>query len=354
VKIAVVHHSLEAIEALEAAIRAQGEHDCVWVAVQGRGIAARCLAHPPDLLLVDVTLKNPSAVEITRAVLEAKACGVALVGGRPGSSSSAAYEAMGAGALDVLPLPGQDGGDPGDATLLSSRLSKLGRTLIPKGPLRGRTPTAQARIPTPIGLSLNHTPELVRPVSAVKLVAIGASTGGPQAIHELLASLPRPVTCSIVIVQHIDGIFASGMTEWLSEGTGIPVKLATPGARPEPGTALVAGSDGHLVLTRSGTFSYVDEPRNAIHRPSIDTFFQSLAQHWKGSGVGVLLTGMGRDGAAGLHELRSAGFRTIAQDEQTSVVFGMPKAAIQLGAAERTLPIGDVGPTVGRWLAGGR
>jgi two-component system response regulator WspF len=354
VKVAVVHHSLEAIEVLETAIGAQGEHECVWVAVDGRGIAARCLAHPPDVLLVDVTLRNPSAVEITRAVLEAKACGVVLVGGRPRSGSSAAYEAMGAGALDVLPLPGEGGGDPGDATCFRSRLSKVGRSLNLNGTSRTKTPNAVPRTATPAELSRSHTPKAVRSVSGpAKLVAIGASTGGPQAIHQLLASLPRPVTCSIAIVQHIDGIFASGMTEWLSEGTGVKVKLAAPGARLEAGTALVAGSDGHLVLTPSGTFTYVDEPKDAIHRPSIDTFFQSLAQHWKGPGVGVLLTGMGRDGAAGLQELRRAGWRTIAQDEHTSVVFGMPKAAIQLGAAERTLPIGDVGPTVGRWLAGG-
>jgi len=355
-KLAVVHQSLEVLESLEAALRTQGDHECLWVAVDGRGIAARCKAHPPDLLLVDVTLKNPSAAEITRTVLETKTCGVVLVGSRPSSSTSAAYDAMGAGALDVLPLPGDDGASRNDARVLSSRLDKLGRTRTPNGTPRAPTPTAVVRGPTPPPRVLAPH-RLERPPARVtragqypKLVAIGASTGGPQAIHQLLTSLPRPVTCSIAIVQHIEGIFAHGMTEWLSEGTGVKVKLATPGAHLEPGTALLAGSEGHLVLTPSGTFTYADEPRDSIHRPSVDAFFKSLAEHWPAPGIAVLLTGMGRDGAVGLHELRQKGWRTIAQDESSSVVFGMPKAAIQLGAAERTLPISEMGPAIGRLL----
>jgi two-component system response regulator WspF len=264
-----------------------------------------------------------------------------------------------------LPLPGDDGAARGDARVLSSRLKKLGRTLTPAGTPRAASPNAAARRPGPAIRGPTPPPLVIAPKGVEpsraaaprearypKLLAIGASTGGPQAIHQLLASLPRPITCSVAIVQHIDGIFASGMTEWLSEGTGFTVKLATPGAHLELGTAFLAGSEGHLVLTPSGTFTYADEPKEAIHRPSVDAFFRSLAQHWPVPGVAVLLTGMGRDGAVGLHELRQRGWRTIAQDESTSVVFGMPKAAIQLGAAERTLPIGEMGPVIGRLLAG--
>jgi two-component system, chemotaxis family, response regulator WspF len=359
-KLAVVHRSLEGLDALEQALCKDGEHECLWVAVDGRGLAARCRAQPPDLLLVDLAIKSPGPVQITRAVLETNTCGVVLVGDGPSSGTNAAYEAMAAGALDVLPILGEDG-IPRDASTLSARISRLGRTLTPNGTPRVATPNGLPRPERTMSLprvQAGKTPSRRAPAAAArnvrrpKLVAIGASTGGPQAIHQLLASLPRPVTCSIVIVQHIEGIFASGMTEWLSEGTGVRVKLAIRGAELEPGTALVAGSDGHLVLTPSGTFTYADEPKDAIHRPSVDAFFQSLAAHWPTPGIAVLLTGMGRDGAAGLHALRKNRWHTIAQDEATSVVFGMPKAAIQLGAAERTLPIGDVGPTIGRWLAG--
>jgi two-component system response regulator WspF len=282
-------------------------------------------------------------------VLETKTCGVVLVGSRQSTSTSAAHDALGAGALDVLPLPGSDGASRSDARMLSSRLLRLRPASMPSGAAQG--PAPPPRVLAPNSLTRPQTPAARGTSRYPKLLAIGASMGGPQAIHQLLASLPRPVTCSIAIVQHIDGIFPAGMTEWLSEGTGVTAKLATPGAPPEPGTALVAGSDGHLILTPSGTFTYADEPRDAIHRPSVDVFFSSLAQHWPAPGIAVLLTGMGRDGAVGLHELRQRGWRTIAQDEATSVVFGMPKAAIQLGAAERTLPIGEIGPAIGRLLS---
>lgn len=352
-KVAVVHHSLEQLESLEAAIQLNGEHECVWVAVDGRGIAARCRANPPDVLLVDVTLKNPTAAEITRAVVETNTCGVVVVGSRP--SSSEAYDAMGAGALDVVPLPGDDGASRGDARFLSTRLNKIGRVLTPIGTRRPASSNGAVAAPTPPPrVLMAPDPGRIAATAArtPRLVAIGASTGGPQAIHQLLASLPKPLTCAIAIVQHIEGIFAAGMTEWLSEDTGVSVKLATPGMRLEAGTALLSGNEGHLVLTRSGTFTYSDEPKNSIHRPSIDCFFQSLAEHHPAPGMAVLLTGMGQDGAVGLHTLRSKGWRTIAQDEATSVVFGMPKAAIRLGAAERTLPIGEIGPTIRRWLTG--
>jgi chemotaxis response regulator CheB len=134
------------------------------------------------------------------------------------------------------------------------------------------------------------------------------------------------------------------------EGLGCVVLVRDPARHAQPGTALLAGSEGHLVLTPSGTFTYSDEPKESIHRPSVDVFFKSLAEHWPAQGIAVLLTGMGRDGAVGLHELRQKGWRTIAQDESSSVVFGMPKAAIQLGAAERTLGIGEMGPAIGRLL----
>jgi two-component system response regulator WspF len=358
VKLAIIHHSLEMLAALEAALRGQGEHECLWVAVDGRGAPARCKAQPPDVLLVAVGLRSPTAAELTRLVLETHTCGVVLVGDRPGSGTSAAYEAMGAGALDVLPLAGEEGGVP-ELASFSARLSRIGRVLTQSAP-RAPSPNGIVRSAESISVSRmaavkgeqRAAADAVRSGHRPRLVAIGASTGGPQAIHELLASLPRPVTCSIAIVQHIEGTFASGMTEWLSDGTGVRVKLATSGAELEPGTAVLAGGDGHFVATPSGAFTYADEPKDSIHRPSIDAFFKSLVRHWPTPGIAVLLTGMGRDGAAGLHELRRSGWRTIAQDESTSVVFGMPKAAIQLGAAERTLPIHEVGPMIGRWLLG--
>jgi two-component system response regulator WspF len=334
-KVAVVHSSTASLRAVETSIRKQGKHECLWTSMDGAGALPRCLAETPDVLLVDASLRNPDAAEVTRRVVEAGVCAVVLLAGGPDGDLSAVYEAMGAGALDVVACPTLDkAGATVGHDVLAAKLTKIARLLAPA--------TANGKH--------GHTES--RAAESHELVAIGASTGGPQAIYQVLSSLPRPVTSSIVIVQHIDGEFVGGLTDWLSRGTGVPVKVAEPGARPQRGTALLAGSGGHMILTGGGVFAYTTEPKDSVYRPSVDVLFNSLAVYWPKPAIAVLLTGMGRDGAQGLLRLRRAGWRTIVQDERTSVVFGMPKSAIKAGAAERVLPLDDVGPTLGRWLAG--
>jgi two-component system response regulator WspF len=146
-----------------------------------------------------------------------------------------------------------------------------------------------------------------------------------------------------VIVQHVDAQFAPGLVDWLNEQTALPVELAMAGCPVEGGKVLVAGTNDHLVLQSNLTLTYTEEPRDYPYRPSVDVFFSSIADCWPGKGIGVLLTGMGRDGAQGLMSLRSASWHTIAQDRATSVVYGMPKAAAELGAAVQILPIQAIG-----------
>jgi two-component system response regulator WspF len=148
------------------------------------------------------------------------------------------------------------------------------------------------------------------------------------------------------VVQHIAADFAAGFAGWLQGRTGLPACLAAAGAAPEPGRVYVAGSDDHLVLRPNRQFAYTAEPRACPYRPSVDALFTSLAANWPGPGVAVLLTGMGSDGARGLAELRRCGWHTIAQDRETSVVYGMPKAAAELNAAAEVLPLAQVGPSL--------
>jgi chemotaxis response regulator CheB len=144
------------------------------------------------------------------------------------------------------------------------------------------------------------------------------------------------------MVQHVDTQFVASMAAWLGERSRVPVRVARKGDKAEVGVALLAGSDDHLVFTNSGLLSYDPEPRDSFYRPSIDVFFHSVARNWKGNAAGVLLTGMGRDGAEGLKAIRAAGLMTVAQDAGTSVVYGMPKAAVQLEAAIQILPLGRI------------
>ena len=171
------------------------------------------------------------------------------------------------------------------------------------------------------------------------LVAIGASAGGPAVLAHLLRRLPRAFPAAIVIIQHMDADMASGMAAWLGQDSAVTVRLATEGDRPTPGVALIAGTGDHLVLKGPNRLGYTPEPREYVYRPSVDAFFMSVSRVWRDAAVGVLLTGMGRDGAAGLKAMRDRGFHTIAQDAATSAVYGMPKAAARLDAAVDILPI---------------
>jgi len=158
--------------------------------------------------------------------------------------------------------------------------------------------------------------------------------------------LPADVNAAMVIIQHIDKEFSNDLAIWLGTHCPLKVKVATPGCRPETGTVWLAGTNDHLVLTKHGTLDYRVEPAECFYRPSVDVFFKSVAAHWSPPGTAVLLTGMGRDGGEGLLALRRCGWRTLAQDEATSIVYGMPRAAAQLNAAEKILPLSAIADAI--------
>lgn len=172
-------------------------------------------------------------------------------------------------------------------------------------------------------------------------MAIGASTGGPSAVLEVLRQLPATYPLPILLVIHISRLFANPLVEWLDKGSPLPVVQATDGA-PLPewgmGKVLVAPPDRHLIVSR-GQVQLTDEAERHSCRPSVDVLFESLAREFGDAAAACLLTGMGKDGASGLLAVRQAGGLALAQDEETSVVFGMPREAILMGAANRVLPL---------------
>jgi chemotaxis response regulator CheB len=280
---------------------------------------------PVEVVLLGLTLGKADVTDVTRRLVVERSCPVVLLTEGEGDRVSKVYEAMGAGAIDVATIP-KDAFD-GDGVLAKLRTVArlLGRRVAPEARARSGTTSQRASVaPLP------------------KLVAIGASTGGPQALLTVLSGLPRDFPGAILIVQHVDRQFSEGLAEWLQDGSGMPVKVAQSGSHPKPGTALLAGTADHLILTSARTLRYTAEPRNLAYRPSVDVLFASLLKYWPEPAVAVLLTGMGKDGAAGLRDLRRAGWRTIAQDEATCVVYGMPKAAAEYGAAARILPISAI------------
>ncbi len=171
------------------------------------------------------------------------------------------------------------------------------------------------------------------------VLAIGASTGGPKAVAEVLAGLPAGLMACVLVVQHLDPGFSDNLAEWLATQSALPVSLARDGDRLRPGQVLVARGGDHLRLSAVNTLAYSRDPVDTPFRPSVDVLFQSLAESRLRPGVAVLLTGMGSDGAKGLLSLRRRGWSTIAQDQASCVVYGMPKAARDMGSAELVLPL---------------
>ncbi|GBC63399.1 chemotaxis response regulator protein-glutamate methylesterase [Desulfonema ishimotonii] len=188
------------------------------------------------------------------------------------------------------------------------------------------------------------------------LLAIGASAGGPQALASILSHFPSAFPAITVVIQHVAAEFSDSLINWLGTRTVLPVRQAVQGTRPERGTIYVAGTDEHLIVTPEFRFVYTPEPWGIPFRPSVDVFFQSLVARRPAhpglrkctptGDIAVLLSGMGQDGARGLLSLRRRGWYTIAQDEATSAVYGMPRAARALGAACAVLPVDDIGPVI--------
>jgi two-component system response regulator WspF len=193
---------------------------------------------------------------------------------------------------------------------------------------------------------MKSAPDKRRGASNQKLVAIGSSAGGPAALAVLLGALNKDFDAAIVIAQHVDQRFAGSMADWLNQVSPLPVRVAKEGDHAEPGLVLLAATNDHLKFKGANLLGYTAEPHDYAYRPSVNVLFESVQAHWRGEAVGVLLTGMGRDGAQGLKLLRDKGFHTIAQDEQTSMVYGMPKAAVSLGAAVDILPLERIAPRI--------
>ena len=180
--------------------------------------------------------------------------------------------------------------------------------------------------------------------SKPKIVVIGASTGGPQALKELFTKLPHNFPVPIICVQHIYLGFLRGLMSWLANNCRLSIQIAQVGDQPKPGKIYFPPEQQHLELDAEGRFIYSNAPPFMGHRPSVTVTFKSVAQFYGKTTVGVLLTGMGRDGAEGMHDIASVGGLTITQDEATCVVFGMPKEAINLGAVKKVLPIAAIAP----------
>jgi two-component system, chemotaxis family, response regulator WspF len=305
-------------QTLRRSVALQPAYRVVWSARSAAEAIERCAGELPDLVLIGLQADGVSGVDATRQIMSRTPCPILIVSGNVRANAARVFEAIGHGALDAVDMPDPTAADlrQGAAALLG-KIHTIGR-LLQDGRDHGRR--SQPSDPTKSGR------ELV-------LVAIGASAGGPAALSVVLGGLPKDFPGAIVIVQHVDAQFVSGMAAWLGDHCRFPVAAAKEGQSPSAGTVLIAGTSDHLVLKSAHRLGYTAKPEDSLYRPSIDVCFESVSRLWRGPAVGVLLTGMGSDGAVGLRALRDKGHHTIAQDRASSVVYGMPKAAAALDAA---------------------
>ena len=331
-KCAIAHPDADTLRRLETLLLAQPDIEIVWTALSAGVVVTEAQASRPEILLLDIDLPGMSADQLTARIMAESPCSILLLNEGQPDGLGRVFDALGQGASDVALLPPPARADTRDGW--ADLLSRLG-TL--------RTLTAGTRKPTGQKAASAAVPADPAEPALSPIVAIGASTGGPRALADVLSRLPADLPATVVIVQHLDFHFVDGLATWLDQSSPLPVAALTAERMPlEPGRAWVAGRPEHVIMEDETSLGWTTEWPDLVSRPSIDVLFKSIARYPAVRGCGVLLTGMGRDGAKGLLAMRQAGFHTIAQDEASSVVYGMPKAAAALEAADIILPVDDI------------
>lgn len=307
--------------------------------------------HNPDVLTLDVEMPRMDGLDFLEKLMRLRPMPVVMVSSLTERGSEITLRALELGAVDFVTKPrvGIRDGMLEYAEKLADKIRAASRARVRQTP-QPQAAAAAARAATghPAAPMINNPL-----VSTEKLIIVGASTGGTEAIREVLTPLP-PDAPAVLIAQHMPPGFTKSFAQRLNGLCRIAVKEAEHGERVLPGHAYIAPGHAHLLLARSGA-NYVahlsDEPPMNRHRPSVDVLFRSAATHAGKNAIGVILTGMGRDGAAGLLEMKRAGAYTFAQDEASCVVFGMPREAIALGGADDVSPLSDMSRRVMARLA---
>ena len=321
-RIAITNDNHENVVVLQHIINKQPDHSIAWIANSGLEAIEKCKEDLPDLILMDMIMPDINGVVACQTIMQETPCAIIIVTASVTGNAAMVFEAMSYGAVDVVktPFSGIDSSQTEIDDLLHK--IKIVSRLIESSRSKSKTET-----------SLNKKNDLDKD----NIIILGASTGGPGVLATILHKLPADFPVPIIIVQHVDSSFTDSFAAWLNKQSSLNVRIAKRGEYPEAGTVLIAGKSDHLIMLADGKLAYSEEPKGLIYKPSVDVFFNSVVKQWKGSIIAALLTGMGKDGAQGLAKIHNIGGHTITQTEESCAVYGMPKAADDIGAASESL-----------------
>ena len=325
-------------EGIALLLRDEKDMRIVGFAEDGEEAVRKTLELEPDVVLMDIVMPKLDGYEAVKRIMDRKPTPILMITSH--AAANPLFKALSAGALDLIPKP--EGGD----------FRKFKEELLRKIRLFAGISFPKKKEAEGKPISFPKSGEMREAGRRIRIIAVGSSTGGPAALGRLLKPLPPDFPASILVVQHIAPGFEKGLVEWLSSECRLKVKLAEDEEKPLPGTVYLAPPDIHLLIRDDGRLGLDSSPPVGGHRPSAELLFSSLARVCGADAVGIILSGMGTDGSRGLKILRDAGAHTFAQSEESCVVFGMPKAALEAGAVERVLPPEEISRELLRLVLG--
>ena len=317
IKVLVVDDSSTARDAIQAIL--SSDEDIKVLATAADGVEAIDLVPKlrPDLITLDINMPRMNGIEAIQHIMAYNPTPILVV--TSNQDAGIAFESLSKGALEVVGRPSLS--DDGECEEFIEKVKLLAKIKVITHVSGKRKKSEGER---------------------GEIVAIGSSTGGPQALSKILSSFPSNLSAAVLIVQHISEGFTDGLVKWLKNLSGIEVKEACKDDIISPGLAYVAPTGHHMEVANGGKISLTDGPLIEGQRPSADVLLSSVGKKYGSRCIGVILTGMGSDGARGIKAIKDCGGATIAQDEESSVVFGMPKAAIELGAVDKVLSLDSI------------
>ena len=339
IRVLIVDDSKLVQEVLRSILGSDGELEVVGAAANGNEALTLTAKHRPDVIVMDINMPELGGLEATEKIMAYSPTPILILTSMDGAD--VAFEALSRGALEVVEKPELD--DEKCRELIAKiKLSAGVRVITHIAGRQGEPQSregAASRPPAPAGPRAPLAPAPPRggrTARSATVVGIGSSTGGPKALGQICSELPADFPASILVVQHIADGFVPVLTSWLDGSSQIRVKEAEDGEELAPGVAYIAPSNVHMELAGTRIALRDGEPL-AGHVPSVDVLLSSIAKNCGARGMGIILSGMGRDGARGAKEIRDAGGYTMAQDEKSCVVFGMPKAAVELDGVNQVL-----------------